>query len=149
MQMASECNAYIQREARTRDAKKRSAAGKIAIERFRAADPKRWKKYRSACDERRNSRRRESRQGVSTAQLQAADQATKAMLTAPAFVCAYCGKSVPPGPSRTVDHIKPRSAGGKHVVANLAPACRSCNSRKNARTRYPHPLTPPLPIAGP
>jgi len=30
-----------------------------------------------------------------------------------------------------VDHVKPLAAGGLHALANLRPACRSCNSRKN------------------
>jgi 5-methylcytosine-specific restriction endonuclease McrA len=33
----------------------------------------------------------------------------------------------------TLDHVKPLSAGGAHVLANMRPACRSCNSRKGAK----------------
>lgn len=39
--------------------------------------------------------------------------------------CWMCG-----GPKETVDHVKPLAKGGLHVLANLRPACRSCNSRK-------------------
>jgi 5-methylcytosine-specific restriction endonuclease McrA len=149
IQLAAECNAYIQREARTVAAKKRSANSKIAMALYRKRHPIRWKEYRKACDDKRNQRRREAREGVPLQQLRYADEVAKSILTAQSFVCTYCGKSVPIGPTRTVDHITPKSEGGKHVASNLAPACRSCNSRKNASLRYPHPLTPPIPIAGP
>lgn len=42
-------------------------------------------------------------------------------------MCAYCGIT----PEKlTMDHIIPISKGGRHVVSNIAPACRSCNCRK-------------------
>ena len=31
-----------------------------------------------------------------------------------------------------VDHVKPLSKGGPHMLANLRPACRECNNRKSA-----------------
>lgn len=34
------------------------------------------------------------------------------------------------GPANTWDHVKPLAQGGAHVLANLRPACRSCNSSK-------------------
>lgn len=37
------------------------------------------------------------------------------------------------GPADTIDHVKPLSAGGAHVLANLRPACRKCNSSKGAK----------------
>jgi len=43
--------------------------------------------------------------------------------------CAYC--RVEPGITR--DHIIPLSLGGAHVIENLVPACRPCNSRKHAK----------------
>lgn len=39
--------------------------------------------------------------------------------------CWICGN-----PSDTVDHILPLSRGGTNDPANLAPACRSCNSAR-------------------
>lgn len=45
--------------------------------------------------------------------------------------CWYCGCV---GVSFTLDHVMPRSRGGSSDPANLVPACRSCNSRKGART---------------
>ena len=45
-------------------------------------------------------------------------------------LCAYCGRSGP----LTVDHRLPLSRGGRNVIANVLPACKSCNSRKHTRT---------------
>lgn len=42
--------------------------------------------------------------------------------------CWMCG-----GPFEHVDHVKPISKGGLHILANLRPACRSCNARKKDR----------------
>ena len=40
-------------------------------------------------------------------------------------LCGYCGK-----PGETMDHIVPRSRGGKTEWENLVWACKQCNSRK-------------------
>ena len=40
--------------------------------------------------------------------------------------CVYCGEVK----LLTVDHIIPISKGGQHTRSNIAPACKSCNSRK-------------------
>lgn len=45
------------------------------------------------------------------------------------FDCAYCGE-----PAQTIDHIRPRIAGGSDDATNLVPACRSCNGSKGARS---------------
>ena len=42
--------------------------------------------------------------------------------------CWICG-----GPFEHIDHVKPLSAGGAHMLSNLRPACRSCNLRKAAK----------------
>lgn len=44
------------------------------------------------------------------------------------YLCWMCGRQ-----ADTVDHVKPLAAGGAHALANLRPACRSCNSRKCAQ----------------
>ena len=47
------------------------------------------------------------------------------------FTCQYCGQRA----SRlTIDHIVPRSQGGKHNWSNLVAACPACNHRKGGRT---------------
>ncbi|MEV0606649.1 HNH endonuclease [Polymorphospora rubra] len=43
--------------------------------------------------------------------------------------CAYCG-----GPASTVDHLLPRSRGGRDTWLNTVAACGPCNNRKADRT---------------
>ncbi|MFC0503806.1 HNH endonuclease [Micromonospora costi] len=43
--------------------------------------------------------------------------------------CAYCG-----GPASTVDHVLPRSRGGRNTWKNTTAACYACNQRKGDRT---------------
>lgn len=40
-------------------------------------------------------------------------------------VCQYCGTR-----AENVDHVIPRSRGGRHVWENVVAACRRCNSQK-------------------
>lgn len=42
--------------------------------------------------------------------------------------CVYCGR-----PATGLDHLQPLSRDGQHAAENLAPCCKSCNSRKGAR----------------
>lgn len=44
--------------------------------------------------------------------------------------CQYCGSSR----NLTIDHIIPRSKGGKSTWTNLVTACHSCNSKKGDST---------------
>jgi 5-methylcytosine-specific restriction endonuclease McrA len=43
--------------------------------------------------------------------------------------CAYCL-----GPANTIDHILPRSRGGRNSWSNTIAACGGCNQRKGDRT---------------
>lgn len=43
------------------------------------------------------------------------------------------------GAPDTWDHVKPLAKGGPHMLANLRPACRSCNSSKGAKWEGPQP----------
>lgn len=43
--------------------------------------------------------------------------------------CAYCGRL-----ANSVDHVVPRALGGSHDDYNLVACCKSCNSKKGART---------------
>jgi 5-methylcytosine-specific restriction endonuclease McrA len=56
------------------------------------------------------------------------------------FRCVYCGRKQK---LLTMDHIQPLSQGGSHTLRNIVPACRPCNSRKNAGPP-PKPVQPLL-----
>lgn len=47
-----------------------------------------------------------------------------------AFKCQYCGTHE----NLTIDHIIPKSKGGKDTWENLVTACTSCNHKKGNRT---------------
>lgn len=42
--------------------------------------------------------------------------------------CVYCRRAT----ELTQDHVVPLSKGGNHTASNVVPACRSCNSKKQA-----------------
>lgn len=42
--------------------------------------------------------------------------------------CVYCSSAG----QLTLDHVQAIAGGGEHCIANLVPACRPCNLRKNA-----------------
>lgn len=46
------------------------------------------------------------------------------------FTCAYCGTRTLP---ITMDHVIPRSRGGKTDFENCVACCRACNQKKGAR----------------
>lgn len=57
----------------------------------------------------------------------------KAVLLRDAFTCQYCGAQ--PGREHlTLDHIIPRSRGGRMDWENVVAACAPCNRRKSNRT---------------
>ncbi len=45
-------------------------------------------------------------------------------------VCAYCGRRAK---AITMDHVIPRSRGGKNDFDNCVACCRACNQKKGAR----------------
>ena|SRR5688500_5007221 len=59
--------------------------------------------------------------------------------------CFYCG-----GPFEFLDHVIPKARGGAKLKNNTVPACRSCNSRKGARTleEFRDKVNPGLALAG-
>ena len=46
------------------------------------------------------------------------------------FTCQYCGRNVP---KLTIDHVRPKRLGGKHIWTNVVAACPQCNHRKGGR----------------
>jgi 5-methylcytosine-specific restriction endonuclease McrA len=49
------------------------------------------------------------------------------------FTCQYCSREMP-AKEATLDHVIPRSQGGKTTWENIVCACSSCNRRKGGRT---------------
>jgi 5-methylcytosine-specific restriction endonuclease McrA len=49
------------------------------------------------------------------------------------YMCQYCGR-IKTRAELTVDHIVPKSRGGRSNWLNITTACKSCNSRKADRT---------------
>jgi 5-methylcytosine-specific restriction endonuclease McrA len=47
--------------------------------------------------------------------------------------CQYCGKKQPTS-ELSLDHVIPRSAGGKAVWSNIVCSCTNCNAKKGGRT---------------
>ena len=67
------------------------------------------------------------------------------VLTRDRSTCQYCGKVFPSG-ELTLDHVIPRSRGGKTEWENVVAACKRCNHRKGDRTPQEakmYPLRPP------
>ncbi|XBV87152.1 HNH endonuclease [Deinococcus sonorensis KR-87] len=62
-----------------------------------------------------------------------------------AFVCQYCGAH----DELTIDHVYPRSRGGRHGWENVVTACRGCNQRKGSRTPDEAGMTLRLPPRAP
>ena len=52
----------------------------------------------------------------------------RAVMDRDRHVCAYC-----PARADTIDHVLPRSRGGRHEWVNVVAACASCNHRKGDR----------------
>jgi 5-methylcytosine-specific restriction endonuclease McrA len=53
----------------------------------------------------------------------------KAVLARDAWTCQYCGSRKP---GLTVDHVIPRSRGGKSIWTNIVASCATCNRRKGS-----------------
>ena len=49
------------------------------------------------------------------------------------FTCQYCGRTQSSS-DLTLDHVLPRSRGGKNTWENVVAACKPCNHRKGNRT---------------
>ena len=47
------------------------------------------------------------------------------------FTCQYCGRNPQDGCKMMIDHIHPKSKGGKDAISNLITACEECNLGKS------------------
>ena len=50
------------------------------------------------------------------------------------YTCMYCGRKNLSGAELTIDHVLPRSRGGKDTFENTVTACKNCNNIKGDRT---------------
>ena len=50
------------------------------------------------------------------------------------YRCQYCGKLLKSPKDRTIDHVIPKSRGGKTVWTNVVLCCKKCNLKKGDRT---------------
>jgi 5-methylcytosine-specific restriction endonuclease McrA len=50
------------------------------------------------------------------------------------YKCQYCGTRFANGSELELEHVIPRSRGGRNSWENLVAACRDCNRKKNNRT---------------
>jgi 5-methylcytosine-specific restriction endonuclease McrA len=57
----------------------------------------------------------------------------KTVLARDNYTCQYC-RTAPPRQKLTMDHVLPRSRGGKTTWENVVAACQRCNGRKGSRT---------------
>lgn len=48
-------------------------------------------------------------------------------------ICAYCGDTFEPK-ALTIDHVHPKSRGGKNTWVNCVTACKPCNHKKGSKT---------------
>ncbi len=48
------------------------------------------------------------------------------------YTCQYCGRNG--GERMTIDHVVPKSLGGRTVWENVVSACRACNLKKGNKT---------------
>lgn len=99
-------------------------SGEIVRQRHRAwiaAHPERYAVY--------NARSQKQRGAAAVVSFTAASAAAKWAYWA--GLCWICGSK-----ATSWDHVKPLSRGGWHMLSNLRPACRSCNSRKHAKWPY-------------
>jgi 5-methylcytosine-specific restriction endonuclease McrA len=55
----------------------------------------------------------------------------RAVFARDAWSCQYCGR-----PAENLDHVIPRSRGGRHSWENVVASCRRCNSRKENRLAH-------------
>ena len=90
-------------------------------------DPERRARYRAG-ERIRESRREAALREAPTTKFSSDDLAARLSMFAG---CWICGADLSDG--MHVDHVKPLSKGGPHMLSNLRPSCPDCNTRKGAQ----------------
>lgn len=90
-------------------------------------DPERRARYRAG-ERIREARREAALREAPTTKFSAEDLAARLSMFAG---CWICGADI--SEEMHVDHVKPLSKGGPHMLSNLRPACPECNIRKGAQ----------------
>lgn len=88
-----------------------------------------WRKANPEKDSEYSNRRRALKSNAQILPITAADIRLRFSMFPGCWMCG--------GPKESVDHVKPLSRGGPHILANLRPACCSCNARKNDTWPFP------------
>lgn len=70
---------------------------------------------------------------VDTLHVKSKNPSRKAILLRDGYTCVYCGRWLSHKNS-TIDHVMPKSRGGKNTWENLVCSCESCNLKKGDRT---------------
>ncbi len=101
---------------------------KAQVQRWRDANPDRWK----AIQREGQGRRRARLAGVVTIPFTSTQRLDRLSMWSGCWMCG--------GVATEVDHVIPLALGGPHCLSNLRPACRSCNASKGAkRGEFPCP----------
>ena len=112
---------YATRRRYMEDPSRRAAAVKAAAE-WAALNPERYRATQRRADARRRARKRDVH----------AIRFTQEQLASRMGVfgnkCWMCG-----GAFEHIDHVKPLSLKGPHILANLRPACAACNGSKSGK----------------
>jgi 5-methylcytosine-specific restriction endonuclease McrA len=93
---------------------------------YRSAAVQRTLRWLREHPDRRNAYARQRREALRFAAGAVTTEELAELLTANEGKCAYC-----PNFADTFDHVVPLSRGGEHVLENILPACRPCNSSKS------------------
>ncbi len=93
---------------------------------WRAANADRWRAITRLAQQRRRARRR------SNLVLPFTQEQLLARMAYWGSRCYMCR-----GPWNAIEHVKPVSWGGGHLLANLRPSCTSCNTRKGSAWNGP------------
>lgn len=131
-----EANVVLVKESKRRDYLAHADSYKARVKKWVELNPDRRLANARAYVERYPERRRLT-VVISSSKRRAAIQAAARVITTEQLqakihywndACWLCGADW-----EQIDHVKPLSKGGSHILANLRPVCARCNYRKHAR----------------